>query len=95
MPAAGWGRGEQVSVGDATLSVDAVTRVFGHGRGRVVAVDDVSLQLAPGSICSIVGESGSGKTTLARMMLGLLRPTAGTVRYGGADIASHRARARR
>ncbi|MCK4375905.1 MAG: ABC transporter ATP-binding protein [Candidatus Brocadiae bacterium] len=77
------------------IRVESVTRVFGGGRGRVLAVDDVSLELPPNTIASIVGESGSGKTTLARMMLGLLRPSAGAVYYAGTDIAGYDARRRR
>jgi peptide/nickel transport system ATP-binding protein len=72
-----------------------VTRVFGHGRGRVVAVEDVCLELPANHIASIVGESGSGKTTLARMILGLLRPTSGAVLFEGEDIAGYSGERRR
>ncbi|MEV3861556.1 ATP-binding cassette domain-containing protein [Streptomyces sp. NPDC050095] len=53
--------------------------------GDVVAVDDVTLSLAPGGSLAVVGESGSGKTTTARMIAGLERPTAGTVRIAGRE----------
>jgi oligopeptide/dipeptide ABC transporter ATP-binding protein len=56
--------------------------------GAVHAVDGVSLTIAAGEIVSLVGESGSGKTTLGRCVTGLTKPTAGTVSFGGADIAS-------
>ena len=49
--------------------------------GPVTALDDVALALWPGEVVAIVGESGSGKTTLLRVLSGLLRPDAGTVRY--------------
>ena len=72
----------------------ALSRSFVQGAGaftpprRVVAVDEVSLSVAPGSALGIVGESGCGKTTLARIMLGLLPPTAGTVRIDGRSLAA-------
>ncbi len=53
-----------------------------------VAVDDVSFKLARGTTTAIVGESGSGKSTVARMVLGLLKPTAGTVEFDGVDVST-------
>jgi len=53
--------------------------------GELVAVDDVSLRVRPAGSLAIVGESGSGKTTVARMIVGLERPTAGTIRACGHD----------
>lgn len=52
------------------------------------AVDDVSFSLARGTTTAIVGESGSGKSTVARMVLGLLDATSGTVEFDGVDIMS-------
>ncbi|HXN63712.1 MAG TPA: ATP-binding cassette domain-containing protein [Candidatus Acidoferrales bacterium] len=55
-----------------------------------VAVDGVSLQVHAGETLAIVGESGSGKTTLARMLLRLIEPDAGELRFGGQDLfAAH------
>src|SRR5690242_21115257 len=53
--------------------------------GELVSVDDVSFDLPPGRSLAIVGESGSGKTTIARMIVGLERPTAGTIAACGDD----------
>ncbi len=53
--------------------------------GTLVAVDDVSFRVESGRSLAIVGESGSGKTTVARMIIGLERATAGTIRALGRD----------
>src|SRR5882757_1055097 len=63
---------------------------------RVVAVDDVTFSVPAGSVLGIVGESGCGKSTLARLILGLLPPTAGTVLVDGRRLfdLDRKARAR-
>jgi peptide/nickel transport system ATP-binding protein len=53
------------------------------------AVDELSLEVAAGEILGIVGESGSGKTTLAKMMLGMIKPSSGTVLFDGRAISSY------
>lgn len=71
-----------------------LTKVFGIGRHKTVAVDHVDFDFYTGEIVSIVGESGSGKTTLAKMLLGLINPTEGEVYYHEQkrDISTHRKR---
>jgi ABC-2 type transport system ATP-binding protein len=60
--------------------------------GRIVAVDSVDLTVHPGDVYGYLGPNGAGKTTSLRMMLGLIRPTAGSVRLFGRDpLASVRA----
>ena len=55
--------------------------------GDFVALDGVSLSIAEGELVSIVGPNGAGKTTLVNLLTGLLKPTAGIVRFKGDDIA--------
>src|SRR5690606_33936676 len=75
------------------LSVERVTKVYARGglfgRGAFRAVDGVSFALDADrpEIFAIVGESGSGKTTLSRMILNLVAPTAGAIRFRGQDVA--------
>jgi peptide/nickel transport system ATP-binding protein len=65
------------------LSGTGLTKVFGFGRTRTVAVDRVDFDFHEGEVISIVGESGSGKTTLAKMLLGLINPTEGDIYFEG------------
>ncbi len=76
----------------ACLSGRGLTKVFGFGRTKTVAVDHVDFDFHEGEVISIVGESGSGKTTLAKMLLGLIKPTEGEVYFQGKmrDIRTQR-----
>ena len=76
----------------ALLELDGVVKRFpvrdalGRRAGAVHAVDGVSLSVAQGETLAIVGESGCGKSTLGRLMLNLITPDSGSVRFGGEDL---------
>ncbi len=79
------------------VEVENVSKLFPAGgppwqRQYVQALSEVSVDVRPGRTLGIVGESGSGKSTLARLMLGLLRPSEGTVRFRGHELARVRGR---
>jgi len=75
----------------ALVEVDAVGKSYlrrvGLGTEQRAVVEDVTLRIEAGETLGLVGESGSGKTTLARMILGLVEPTQGSVRVNGIDMA--------
>src|SRR4030042_109485 len=74
------------------LSAKGLSKVFGFGRTKTLAVDHVDIELYEGEVVSIVGESGSGKTTLAKLILGLINITEGEIYFQGKkrDISSHK-----
>jgi peptide/nickel transport system ATP-binding protein len=90
----GQARGNATQPGDPLLTVTGLTKhfpvmrgiIFRRAVGQVRAVDDVSFSVAPGETLGIVGESGCGKTTTARMIVRLVEPTAGQIKFDGHDI---------
>jgi oligopeptide/dipeptide ABC transporter ATP-binding protein len=66
--------------------------LFGAATATVKAVDGVSFAIAPGETLALVGESGCGKSTVGRLVLRLIEPTAGRVRFEGRDIVAMRER---
>ena len=84
----------------ALVEIRNLTKVFpegesifgGRSRGEIRAVDDVSLDIHPGETLGLIGESGSGKSTLGRLVLRLIEPTSGSVRFNGRDLVSMPAR---
>jgi ABC-2 type transport system ATP-binding protein len=63
--------------------------------GTFVAVSDLSFEVAPGEILGLVGPNGAGKTTTLRCLVGILRPTQGTIVLGGHDLAARPVEAKR
>ncbi|WP_152361826.1 ABC transporter ATP-binding protein [Microlunatus speluncae] len=74
--------------GTDIFAAERISRVFGTGRNAVTAVDGVSFVLKEKAITTIVGESGSGKSTIARMVLGLLPVSSGTMSFDGRDVTT-------
>lgn len=70
------------------VALEGVSKHFGRRRGRVTALDGVSLAFPAGSFTAVLGASGSGKSTLLQCAAGLDRPSAGTVRLCGTDLSS-------
>ena len=68
------------------LKIQNLKKIFKVGLSKVVAVDDISFNIAKYDSVSIVGESGSGKTTLANLILGVEKQTSGSIRYNGNEI---------
>src|SRR5438270_191284 len=78
------------------LEIRELTKIYIRGGGlrsrskaeELRAVNRVSLDIFAGETLGLVGESGCGKTTLGRMLLRLIEPTSGTIRFGGSDVLS-------
>ncbi len=77
---------------NALLSIDALFKRFpiAGSKDVVQAINGVSLDIRPGETLGLVGESGSGKTTVGRCVVGLLQPSAGTIRFRDIDLARRR-----
>lgn len=80
-------RPEPAASTTALLTVSDLRKTYRVRGGNHVALGGVSFSLAPGEAVGIVGESGSGKTTIARCILGLTKPSAGTIEVGGIDVS--------
>ena len=68
------------------IDVKELSKIYGEGENRVVALNRASLRIGQGDFISIMGPSGSGKSTLLHLLSGLDRPTAGRLLYDGQDI---------
>ena len=70
------------------ITAKGLTKIYGSGENRVVALDKADLQIASKEFISIMGPSGSGKSTLLHLLSGLDRPSSGSLTYDGRDIYS-------
>ncbi len=71
------------------LQVENLTKSFRDlRRGQVLAVDHVSFEVRPGEIFGLLGPNGAGKTTIMRILCTVLKPTSGTARLAGYDVAT-------
>lgn len=68
------------------LKVENLTKIYGEGNNKVVALDNVSFSVSSGQFVAIVGASGSGKSTLLHLIGGVDRPTSGKVFIDGKNI---------
>jgi len=75
-----------LSVRDLKVHFPIHKGLFRRTVGQVKAVDGISLDIAAGRTLALVGESGCGKTTAGKAMLQLIRPSAGTVQFGGREL---------
>jgi len=71
---------------EVAIRASGLTKWFGEGEARTVAVRDVSFEAYFGEMLYVVGPSGSGKTTMLSMISGILRPNQGKVEIEGTDI---------
>ena len=63
-----------------------LSKIYGDGENRVVALDHANLEIVSSDFISIMGPSGSGKSTLLHLLSGLDKPTSGSLTYDGKDI---------
>src|SRR4051812_44183570 len=74
-----------VAIDTPAIEMHELTKTY----GRITAVDRLTLSVERGEIFGFLGPNGAGKTTTMRMLLGLVRPTAGSARMLGMDIVGH------
>lgn len=73
---------------ELVVEVRNVSKVFSHDRLKLVALEEANLDISAGDFFCLMGPSGSGKSTLLNLIAGIDRPTTGTIKIVGEDIAS-------
>ena len=68
------------------IEAKGLSKIYGEGENRIIALNRVSLKIGQGDFVSVTGPSGSGKSTLLHMLSGLDSPTSGQIFYDGKDI---------
>lgn len=74
------------------IVIEGVSRVYGKKQNTFAALNDINLSVADGETVAIIGKSGSGKSTLMHIMSGLDHPSSGSVRVGGRDFSTMKAK---
>ncbi|HWI04118.1 MAG TPA: ATP-binding cassette domain-containing protein, partial [Acidimicrobiales bacterium] len=74
---------EELVATSTAISLRGVSKAFGHGAGAVLALDNITLDVARGEFVCLVGASGCGKSTSLNLIAGLDRPTVGDVSVNG------------
>ena len=79
-------RKEGIGIDKPLIEVKHVRKVYRMGDERVVALDDISLDIFKGEVVCFLGKSGSGKSTFLNMVAGLEKPTKGEILIGGVPL---------
>lgn len=77
---------ESKAIKEIIVKAENLSKIYGSGSSKVVALDSVNLEIYKGEIVAILGPSGSGKTTLLNLLAGLDVPTSGTIVIDGQEI---------
>src|SRR5262245_64960700 len=79
---------QAIEVAEAAARTESVSKIYGSGDTRVIAVDEITVQIPRGRFTAIMGPSGSGKSTLMQCMDGLDTASSGQVYVGEVELSS-------
>lgn len=74
---------------EAVYTINKLTKIYTHGNHKILANDNISLDIRPGEIFGVFGPNGAGKTTLVRQMAGLIKPSSGQIFLNGGDVVKN------